>query len=127
MVRPVPITPRTAWVLFALPLALCGGAAASAPSARSANAARGEHIARRVCSACHIVASDQEFEPILEPPAPSFSDIAKRPGTTAKTIRHFVMTTHWDTNAIPMKMPDLMLLPEDASAVSAYIMSLKSR
>lgn len=127
MVPMAPVGPKTAWVLLAVALALCGGAPARAQSARSATAARGEHIARRVCSACHVVARDQEFLPILEPPAPSFSEIANRPGMSGKTIRHFVMRTHWDMNTVPMKMPDLMLLPEDASAVSAYIMSLKSR
>lgn len=34
-------------------------------------AARGEHIARLVCSACHLVAQDQEYPPILVQPAPS--------------------------------------------------------
>ncbi len=117
---------RIAWMIFAVVLALCGCAPAHAQRAHGSTGARGEHISRRVCSACHVVASDQEFPPILEPPAPRFDEIANRPGMTAKTIRHFVMTTHWDMNTIPMKMPDLMLLPEDASAVSVYIMSLKT-
>lgn len=62
---------------------------------------------------------------MLEPPAPSFADIANRPGMTAKTIRHFILTTHWDQKTIPMTMPNLMLMPEDASALAVYIMSLK--
>lgn len=62
---------------------------------------------------------------MLEPAAPNFADIANRPGMTAKSIRHFILTTHWDQKTLPMKMPDLMLMPEDASALSAYIMSLK--
>jgi hypothetical protein len=32
------------------------------------------------------VATDQEFPPILEQPAPSFADTANRPGMTAKSI-----------------------------------------
>jgi mono/diheme cytochrome c family protein len=121
---------KIAWLLFAVMFALygCGRAQAqNAPSAHGSSVARGEHFARMVCSACHVVAKNQEFPPLLEPPAPSFAEIANRPGMTAKTIRHFVMSTHWDMTTIPMKMPDLMLLPEDASAVSSYIMSLKSR
>lgn len=62
---------------------------------------------------------------MLEPAAPSFADIAGRPGMTAKKIRHFILTTHWDEKTIPMTMPNLMLMPDDASAVSAYILSLK--
>src|SRR5512146_1258466 len=43
---------------------------------------RGEHVARLVCSACHVVAENQEFPPLLNPPAPSFMEIADRPGTS---------------------------------------------
>jgi len=50
-------------------------------------AARGEHIARLVCSACHLVAKDQEFPPLLAKPAPPFSEIANRPGTNAATLQ----------------------------------------
>jgi mono/diheme cytochrome c family protein len=115
---------RTCTLLAALSiLSGCGLAEAKNPS--RATVARGEHLARLVCSACHVVAADQEIPPLLQPPAPSFSSIAGRPGTTAKGIRHFVMTTHWDMKTIPMTMPDMMMMPEDASAVAAYIMSLE--
>jgi len=120
-----PVAWRIAWVLFALLFALYGCARAHAQSPNRLAAARGGHVARLVCSACHVVATDQEFRPLLEPPAPKFADIANRPGITAKSIRHFVLTTHWDQRTLPMTMPDLMMLPEDASDVAAYIMSLK--
>lgn len=87
--------------------------------------ARGEHIARAVCSACHVVAPDQEFPPLLAPPPPSFAEIAGRPGTTAANVRQFVLRTHWDTKSMPMKMPDLSMRREDAAAVASYLVSLR--
>lgn len=106
-------------------LALHGSGPAQAQTPSRAQLARGEHLARMVCSACHVVATDQEFPPILDPPAPAFADIANRPGTTAKSVRHFVMATHWDMQKIPMTMPNPMLMPEDAAAVASYLTSLR--
>ena len=88
--------------------------------------ARGEQLARVVCSACHVVAKDQEIPPLLAKPAPPFLSIANRPGTTADSIAHFVSSTHWDFETLPMKMPDLMLTKSEATAVSRYIMSLRT-
>jgi len=105
-------------------IGLCGLLAQSAQADSSVKS--GEHIARLVCSACHVVASDQEFPPILVKPAPSFKDIANRPGTTAQTLQHFILNTHWDVGTIPMTMPSPMLTQEQAQAVSRYILSLRS-
>jgi hypothetical protein len=87
--------------------------------------ARGEHIARLVCSACHIVAVDQEFPPMLTKPAPDFQDLANRPGVTSKSVERFVTHTHWDLDSIPMSMPDPMVNRDEAYAVALYIMSLR--
>jgi mono/diheme cytochrome c family protein len=97
--------------------------AADAPG--RADIAQGEHIARIVCSACHVVASDQEFPPILNQPTPDFSEIANRPGTTAATLQHFVLNTHWDVNKLPMTMPNPMLTQDQAREVARYIISLR--
>ena len=105
---------------------LLGSAPSSAAEPhQSAAVARGEHIARIVCSACHVVARNQEYPPILDMPGPNFSDIANRPGTTEKSLRHFITTTHWDMQTIPMTMPNPMLTPEDTRAVALYILSLR--
>jgi len=87
---------------------------------------QGEKIAQQICSACHVVAKDQEFSPILDPPAPSFQEIANRPGTNAATIRRFVATTHWDTKTLPMRMPSPMLLDQQIDAVTKYLLSLRT-
>jgi mono/diheme cytochrome c family protein len=104
---------------------LFGALAHAADPARDPQAARGEKVAQQVCSACHLVARDQEFPPLLRPPAPSFLDIANRPGTTAESLQHFILNTHWDVGSVPMKMPDPMLMKDQAHAVARYILTLK--
>jgi len=101
--------------------------AAGGGSAPSAEVARGEHIARLVCSACHVVARDQEYPPLLRETTPSFLDIANRPGVSAQSLQHFITNTHWDDQKIPMTMPNVMMNKNDAHAVSLYIMSLRTR
>ena len=88
---------------------------------------RRQHIARVVCSACHVVTRDQEFPPILRPPAPSFEEIANCSGLTLQTVRRFVLQTHWDLQTLPMQMPNPMLPPPDATAVAKYVLSPRRR
>ena len=106
-------------------LVLSGAAARAADATADPLRARGEHIARLVCAACHVVASDQEFPPLLEQPTPSLGDIANRPDASASSIRRFIGTTHWDDKSVPMKMPKLMLTGEQITAVTRYILSLR--
>ena len=87
--------------------------------------ARGEQLARQQCSACHVVASDQELPPLRRLPTPSFYDIANRPKTTRKSLEHFIGTTHWDMKTVPMSMPDQLLTQDERAAVSRYILSLR--
>ena len=91
-----------------------------------AELARGEHVARLICSTCHVVAKDQEFPPMINQPVPSFADIANRPGVSAESLQHFITTTHWDPDKIPMTMPNPMLTREQTRAVARYILSLRS-
>lgn len=128
--RPAMIAPRRfAWPAAVLVGAGCAALALGAgagPVPTSPDAARGEHIARLVCSACHVVAVDQEYPPLLIKPAPSFAEIAKRPGVSAETLQHFILSTHWDTDTLPMTMPSPMLSQDEARAVSRYILTLRS-
>lgn len=94
-------------------------------AARDAVAARGEQLARSQCSACHVVASDQEFPPLRKHPTPSFDEIANRPKTSEKSLQHFIATTHWDMKSVPMSMPAQLLTQEERVAVSRYILSLR--
>ena len=107
--------------------AVCGLSSPRAYTQPGADAelARGEHIARFVCATCHTVAKDQEFKPSLSHPAPSFLDIANRPGVSAESLRQFIATTHWDPDKIQMTMPAVGASPDQAQAVIRYILSLK--
>lgn len=95
------------------------------PHSASASVQRGKQIAELICAPCHVVVRDQEFPPFLKIQTPSFFDIAARPGIDARTLRHFISTTHWDERTIPMTMPGQQLTPEQLSAVVSYILSLR--
>ena len=84
---------------------------------------RGEQLARIQCSQCHLV--DQGPPPSLNVSAPSFESIANRRTVNEKSLRHFISTTHWDGQTIPMTMPAPELPKQEIGAVVAYIMSLR--
>jgi cytochrome c1 len=87
---------------------------------------QGHHLATLICSPCHIAASDQPFEPILRPPAPSFESIAQRNLTTKESVQKFLDTTHKDIGN-PKGMPNPQLLDYQVKQVAAYLVSLRKR
>ena len=107
--------------------ALCASSLFAAGVPTTPEVARGEHVARLVCSACHVVAADQDYPPLLNQATPTFAEIANRPGVTVESLRRFITTTHWDVDKLPMSMPNQMLSPAEAQAVSRYILSLRNR
>lgn len=106
-------------------LVVRGLPAGEAPAA-DALRAQGEQLAREVCSACHVVAADQQFPPLLRQPAPPFAEIANRPGMNETALRRFITATHWDEKTVPMTMPALGFTPEQTRAVARYILSLRT-
>ena len=96
-------------------------------AAPDAELARGEHIARFVCATCHVVARKQEFAPLLSKPAPSFFEIANRPGLTVESVQRFLAGTHWDPDKLEMTMPALFASEDQSRAVARYILSLRNR
>jgi mono/diheme cytochrome c family protein len=86
--------------------------------------AAGRQLVLGVCAACHVVAADQPTAPKLQPPAPSFAEIANRPGTTTASVRQFLLTTH-RTLRTPPQMPSMLLSDQEAGAAAAYIMTLR--
>ncbi|MGO9423933.1 MAG: c-type cytochrome [Steroidobacteraceae bacterium] len=105
-----------------------GALSAAAPAADKASEgqlAHGRKLALAICSACHVVASDQEFSPLLNPPAPPFADIANRAESTRAALRHFVSATHWDEKSLPLTMPNPSLTDSQIADVVAYILSLR--
>lgn len=83
--------------------------------ALAADARTGETLARRWCSSCHVVASDQR-RPTGE--APPFATIASRPDFDAAKLALFLLDPH-------PKMPDMGLSRSAAADLAAYIASLK--
>ena len=115
------------WTVCLVGIGLGGGPsrAGQPPASASASAALGDHIARTICSACHVVASDQDFPPLLIQPAPPFAEIANRADTSEASLRHFITSTHWDERTLPMTMPNPQLTDNQIRAVSRYILSLR--
>lgn len=109
-------------VCVALSTAVSVPSSAAQPAAA---VARGESVARDVCSACHLATSDQQPRR-LPGDAPSFTEIANRPATSLKSLRKFIATTHWDMKSMPPSMPNPMLTDSQVSDVSHYIMSLRT-
>jgi mono/diheme cytochrome c family protein len=87
---------------------------------------QGHHLATLICSPCHVAAPDQPFEPILQPPAPSFESIARRNSITNDSVRAFLTTTHRDIGN-PKGMPNPQLLDDQIKQVAAYLISLRRR
>ena len=113
------------WSVYAVLFGFLGVPANAGEPARDPVAARGEQLARQQCSACHVVASDQELPPLRKLPTPSFYEIANRAKTSEKSLQHFIATTHWDMKTVPMTMPDQLLTKDERAAVSRYILSLR--
>ncbi|HUL46569.1 MAG TPA: c-type cytochrome [Steroidobacteraceae bacterium] len=127
VVRQIPLRIAALALTVVVLCALCTPRTSAADVPKAPDVARGEHIARLVCSACHVVAVDQEFPPLLNQATPAFAEIANRPGVTAESLQRFITTTHWDVDKLPMSMPNPMLDKSEVQAVTRYILSLRKR
>lgn len=74
----------------------------------------GEQLARRWCSTCHLVASNQQQ---ANADVPTFSAIARMPNFSPEKVAFFLLDPH-------PKMPDLSLGRRQAEDIAAYIASL---
>ncbi len=92
--------------------------AAGAPRSGSRSAvAEGHRLAQAWCQTCHAV--EPRTAGFFDE-APSFQAIADRSGTTALSLKVFWRTSHHN-------MPNLVISPEQAEVLSAYILSLRGR
>jgi cytochrome c2 len=91
------------------------GAAALAPPAIAQDIEAGRLVARRYCSGCHEIRKNPAYSEM----APSFEDIAHRPGTSSTSLNMFLSTPH-------NRMPGY-LMRQEIYDVSAYIVSLKAK
>jgi cytochrome c2 len=102
---------------LALAAALSAMAGAAIAQDGVGNPTAGRAFAREVCTPCHVVASDQ-LSPRRFVIGPDFQSIAKTPGMTETALQAFLMTWH-------PRMPNLILTPQEAADVIAYISSLR--
>jgi mono/diheme cytochrome c family protein len=113
------------WITSGLALAIVC-AAAFAAAAEEAETAKGRKLALDVCAPCHVVAPGQLRPPLLNPPAPSFVDIAATPAVTADSLGRFLAEPHGASRR-DSAMPAFLLPPSEVHAAVAYLISLKSR
>jgi hypothetical protein len=87
----------------------------------------GEALAKAYCSACHRISAEQASPPKVivdtgvgseEYEAPSFRQVAVRPGRDADYLRTFIQAPHY-----PMR--EQMFIPEELEQIVIYILSLK--
>jgi mono/diheme cytochrome c family protein len=93
---------------------LAAGAVLSSSATFAADVQHGATIARRWCSSCHVVASNQRQ---VTGEAPPFATIARMPGFDEHRLAFFLLDPH-------PKMPDMGLSRTDAADLAAYIGSL---
>ncbi len=107
--------------LFALAMG-----AANAQEPKADPVAAGRDIALKICANCHVVASGQDSAPLLNPPAPSFAEIAARPATNEASLRDFLGKPHGEARR-SSKMPAFTLGEFQIAPLIAYIQSLRNR
>jgi len=95
------------------------GAARAQESAMLGDAQAGRAFALEVCTPCHVVSSRQ-LAPSRLAIAPRFDAVANSSGMTATALKAFLLTPH-------KTMPNLILTPDEAADVVAYILSLQRK
>ncbi len=105
---------------LALALALTGAAAASGQEVDA-----GRKLALEVCANCHVVPGEAR-SPVLNPPAPSFVEIAGKPGASAASLSAFLAEPHGNQRRTS-GMPPFLLPPSVVEAVVAYLLTLNPK
>lgn len=91
--------------------------AADGHSTLAADAERGLAFAQQRCSGCHAVVENRASP---EPEAPSFEEIANRPGVTATTLREFLRDSHNFPQAMNFRVE-----PAGIADLAAYVETLR--
>jgi mono/diheme cytochrome c family protein len=113
---------RSGSILLTMLLAVFAAAANAQQPGSRADAQEGRRLALGKCDACHVVASDQPYPPLLSHYAPSFYDVANKPDINAKALEAFLAHPHWHEI-----MPPADLTSAQVSALTANILSLRGR
>jgi mono/diheme cytochrome c family protein len=104
---------------FGLPMCRVTGLSlvlvAALATGASADARKGETLAKRWCATCHVVAADQQ---VGTTQSPAFSTIARKPELNEATLALFLLNPH-------PRMPDMNLSRSEAADLAAYIKTQK--
>lgn len=100
---------------------MAAAASAQSPTPRGATQ-EGRRLALGKCDACHVVAADQQYLPLLPHYAPTFFDVANRPDTSAESLEAFLAHPH-----SYQSMPSPDLTSTEVADLAAYILSLRGR
>jgi mono/diheme cytochrome c family protein len=78
----------------------------------------GRRLATMLCSSCHVIGPTAPG-PSMDA-VPTFVSVARKPSTTAMSLRVFLQTPH-------ANMPDIQLSRGELDAIVDYILSLAPR
>lgn len=116
---------RLGAIQFAVAICMAGLAVSTAPHSnaqslrppeRLPDTANGRDLSVRLCTNCHIVAAGATGGPGQL--APSFAEIARKPGQTSEQVAGAIIIPHPD-------MPAVSLTMQEIRDVVGYIMSLR--
>lgn len=116
---------RTPAAMLLAALALVPIGPARAQDAVKLRLTAGHAIAVEMCSACHETPGVSASGP-GSGAAPSFAEIANRPGASAESLRAFMTSPHFDEHKLAMNSSNAMLTPPEKDELIDYILSLRS-
>ena len=103
-------------IVVFLPLLLPAGLAVGAPLPGQPDPAKGQALAERFCTNCHLIGGTAQGHANAD--VPSFHEIANMEGQTAGAITgHIILPKH--------PMPQISLTKSELADLSAYILSLR--
>jgi mono/diheme cytochrome c family protein len=102
--------------VVALALILYGTACAEPPEVVEPSADKGQTLAERLCSGCHVVETASKTVPAGIPPLRA---IANLPGQTATRIMNVLIQPH-------APMPDMQLSRQEILDITAYLDTLRT-
>lgn len=102
-----------AWLVA---LAFIGTARAEPPAEIEPSAEKGQTLAERLCSSCHVVDTASKSVPAG---IPSLRGIANQPGQTATRIMNVLIKPH-------VPMPDMQLSRQEMLDIIAYLDTLRA-
>ncbi len=106
---------RIGWIVFAI----AAGGYCSLANAQDfpGDPVAGAVYAQSACAECHAIGAGEPSGLV----APSFAEVANRTSTTGMSL------LAWLTSVPHPSMPDLIIPPEQARDVVAYILTLRKR